>query len=86
MERLKSLKEILEPDARQKHLVTRTPSGGTRPLTLEDFYNRAKEIELHDGVPENIRNHFQTARHLLIYSWLYYPFQRHGHASSLRFH
>jgi hypothetical protein len=29
---------------------------------------------LHDGVPEEIRSHFATARNLIVYSWFYYPF------------
>lgn len=74
MEKFKALSELLEPDGRQKIFGRILPGGQTRPITLEDIYNRIREIELHDGVPEKIRNHFQTARHLAIYAWFYYPF------------
>jgi hypothetical protein len=64
MEAFKQFNEIVEADVRQKYFGR----------TLQDFHRRAEQIALHDGVPEGIRNHFQTARHLLIYSWFYYPF------------
>jgi hypothetical protein len=64
METFKQFNEILEADGRQKYFGR----------TLQDFHKRAEQIALHDAVPENIRNHFLTARHLLIYSWFYYPF------------
>jgi len=74
MEALKPFEEILEADIRQQSFVKLTEQGKFENNTLRDFYNCAKARELHDGVPERIRNHFQTARHLLIYAWFYYPF------------
>ena len=76
MELLKKLDKITEPDVRQKLFVVITPgiSGGYRPHELKDFYDDAAAIQLHDGVPEQVRDHFQTARHLIVYSWFYYPF------------
>ena len=47
---------------------------GHRKLELKDVYEIAANIRLHDGVPEVIRDHFSTARNLLLYSWFYYPF------------
>lgn len=45
-----------------------------RKRGLEDFHRAADSIRLHASVPEPIRDHFQTARNLIIYSWFYYPF------------
>jgi hypothetical protein len=47
---------------------------GLRRLRLEDFYSVAETIQLHEGVPETVRNQFQVARNLIVYSWYYYPF------------
>jgi hypothetical protein len=75
MESLKPLSEVSEPDVRQKAFVTIDLADETmRPLTLEDFHRRATSIELHAGVPEAIRSHFETARNLIVYSWFFYPF------------
>jgi len=75
MELLKPLLEVNEPDVRQKCFVAfDLTDGTTRPFTLEDFHRRATSIELHAGVPENIRSHFETARNLILYSWFFYPF------------
>lgn len=75
MEELKKLEEVLEPDKRQKHFaVINWEDGEHRPLTLEDIYQSAASIKLHDGVPEEIRSHFATAQNLLVYSWFFYPF------------
>jgi hypothetical protein len=76
MESLKKLDQICQPDVRQSffaRLDLNNPNG-YRSLVLEDFYNAAESVHLHEGVPEEIRNHFQTARNLIIYSWFYYPF------------
>jgi hypothetical protein len=75
MESLKKFDEICEPDVRQKCFVIIDPDrAGTRPQMLKDFYDYAESIQLHEGIPEEVRNHFQTARNLIIYSWFYYPF------------
>jgi len=75
MESLKELSEITEPDVRQKcFVILDLVKGISRPFTLEDFHRSAASIELHSGVPEKIRSHFETARNLIIYSWFYYPF------------
>ena len=75
MESLKPLAEITESDVRHKVVVTMDALGGIfRTPTLEGFHRRAASIELHPGVPEAIRSHFETARNLILYSWFYYPF------------
>jgi hypothetical protein len=75
MESLKKFEEIGQPDIRQRAFVQfDMEQGGMRPLILKDFFDEAESVQLHEGVPENIRDHFQTARNLIIYSWFYYPF------------
>lgn len=76
MESLKNLEDVCKPDVRQKLFVrpdAESPSG-FRERTLEDFHRAAESICLHEGVPERVRDHFQAARHLIVYSWFYYPF------------
>jgi hypothetical protein len=75
MESLKEFQEICQPDVRQKCFARIDPNcpGGPSPITLKDFYDDAESIQLHEGVPEEVRNHFQTARNLIVYSWFYYP-------------
>jgi hypothetical protein len=75
MESLKILTEVCQKDPRQDFFcIINYHDGTTRKRTLEDFHKRAESIQLHDGVPEQIRSHFETARNLIIYSWFYYPF------------
>jgi len=76
MESLKKFEEICEKDIRQDSFVIfdSTQPGNYRRHTLKDIYQRAERIRLHDGVPDKIRSHFETARNLVVYSWFYYPF------------
>jgi hypothetical protein len=75
MEELKKFEEICEPDARQQLCVIFDDDlRQFRPLSLKDIYDIADSIKLHEGVPEDIRSHFEMARNLYVYSWFYYPF------------
>jgi hypothetical protein len=75
MEELKRFEEVYEPDVRQRlYVIFDSNLKQFRPLTLKDIHNIANSIELHNGVPEEIRSHFEMARNLFIYSWFYYPF------------
>ncbi len=76
MEELKKFEEICEKDVRHGSfgVIDQSQPGGMRHLALADFYRAAERIQLHEGVPEEIRSHFQTARNLIIYTWFYYPF------------
>src|SRR5438874_1938288 len=87
MEQLKLLNEICQADARhQCSVVLDDGMGNFRPLSLKDVYDVAERINVHNGVPDMIRTHFQTARNLYVYSWFYYPFnvaaQLHGFLSA----
>lgn len=75
MESLKRLEEVCEPDVRQKNLVNLDKEAGViKPISLEDYHRMANSIRLHNGVPEEVRDQFETARNLIVYSWFYYPF------------
>lgn len=76
MESLKRLPEICLPDPRQTAFVYTDPTtpGGFRKLTIEDVYSAVDSIRLHNGSPEAVRSHFETARNLALYAWFYYPF------------
>ena len=74
MEALKKLEEICQPDVRMQFFARLTADGTFRRNTLEDFHKAADSIRLHNGVPENIRSLFETARNLIVYSWFFYPF------------
>ncbi len=76
MESLKKFEEICQKDPRQDAFSVLDPRhrGIFRKRTVEDFHQTAESISLHDGVPEEIRSHFATARNLIVYSWFYYPF------------
>ena len=75
MEKLKDIDDVCQPDIRQKYLVILDKEEGqARYIELRDYHKAASRIPLHDGVPEDVRNHFATAQNLLVYSWFYYPF------------
>ncbi len=75
VDKLKPFEEILRPDSRQKaFVILNRETLQYRERTLKDHYSAIKEIELSASVPDVIRNHFDTARNLLLYSWFVYPF------------
>lgn len=45
-----------------------------RFLTIDDYHKNVEPYELHEGVPENVRIHFDTARNIYLYAWLVYRF------------
>ncbi|MEW6602812.1 MAG: hypothetical protein AB1499_17705 [Nitrospirota bacterium] len=86
MDTLKSFDEILEPDPRQKAFVLfNRETGEQRERSIRDHYDLTSEIILDPQVPEQIREHFETARNLLLYSWFAYRFNQvaelHAYAS-----
>jgi hypothetical protein len=75
VEPLKPLDALFEVDARQRGRGIRNEaSGAERSLLLADHYGAVAAFVLHEGVPENIRSHWQTTRHLSIYAWYVYAF------------
>lgn len=66
-ERFKTFEELLVPDSRSRYREV-------GPGSLEGFHRVMTEIRLNATVPEDVQNHFVTARHLVVYSWFVYPF------------
>jgi hypothetical protein len=63
---LKSLAQIAAPDERQPFLVG----------SLEAVHAELSELELHRGVPRNVRQLFEAAKNVSLYSWFVYPFHQ----------
>ncbi len=63
---LKPLNQIYEPDERQQFL----------PATLEQRHRALSEITLNDSAPLQVRQLFETAKNLSLYSWFAYRFHQ----------
>src|SRR6266849_4150437 len=63
---LKPLSEVYAPDARQGHFMG----------TLADAHAILTAIALHTGVPINVRQLFDTAKNVSLYSWFVYRFHQ----------
>lgn len=63
---LKELAAICEPDSRQSLFAH----------CLQDLHGFLKNLQLHAGVPKKIRQLFETAKNLCLYSWFVYPFHQ----------
>jgi len=75
METLKEYAEVLNAGPRQTaFVIVNEPTGQMRRIELRDYHEEAKQLVLHDEVPEDVRYHFENARNLLVYSWFHYPF------------
>jgi len=75
MEQLKTLEEVCQPDVRYRNradLDLRT--GAVSETTIQTLYSLIEPIRLNKKVPEDVRNHFEIARNLALYSWYVYPF------------
>lgn len=74
-EKLKEFDQITQADERWQNFgsVNKTTGTITRSV-LQDFYSSVERQTLHDGVPEDVQDHFLTARHLALYSWFVYRF------------
>lgn len=75
MDTLKPFNEICCPDSRQTAFILyNRDTGESRERTLHDHYSAIQDIVLNAVVPAKIREHFETARNLLLYSWYVYRF------------
>lgn len=63
---LKAFDEICCPDPRQKNF-----SG-----SLSERHRTLNEINLHPGVPVEVRQSFETAKNLCLYTWFVYRFHQ----------
>ena len=74
METLKKLENVAAPDKRNLYFVVKDSENNVTQLSLEHIHSIVDSIQLHEGVPEEIRSHFSQAQNLAIYSWFHYPF------------
>ena len=71
----KKLCELTKPDPRSEMWCIFDPdTKNSRDIKIEDVYLQLKRLELHKGVPEKVRIHFDTTRNLYLYSWFVYRF------------
>lgn len=72
---LKPFDQILEPDSIQRECARyNRVTGARRDRTLRDHYSGIESISLMQSVPESVRQQFDAARNLLLYSWFVYSF------------
>ncbi|EKO3386830.1 hypothetical protein OMA36_003123 [Vibrio fluvialis] len=75
MEKFKELHEVGLPDSRQGCFqIFDMEMGNFRDKELADIHLRLSEIQLNPNVPEKIKDHFTTSKHLSLYSWFVYRF------------
>ncbi|MDH5572969.1 MAG: hypothetical protein OEY89_14490 [Gammaproteobacteria bacterium] len=77
MDEFTKFTEIFEPDDRNSnYVITDKNTGESRYLTFNDIYERIKDIELDEIVPDSIRSQFNIAKNLAVYSWFEYSFHQ----------
>jgi hypothetical protein len=70
---LKPFDQILNSDARFRDMVGGLDeTGAIRMMEITDLYALMEPLELHSGVPPDIREQFDKARHAFVYSWFAY--------------
>lgn len=75
MEIFKELHEITEPDPRTHmfHIYDQS-LGDFKEREISDVHRKLMEINLNEHVPDAIKTHFVTSKHLVLYSWFVYRF------------
>lgn len=72
---LKPFEEVAEPDERWANFGYPDPVDlSFRPIALAERHAAIAAISLTPCVPEYIREHFETAKNLLLYAWFVYRF------------
>lgn len=85
MERLKTLDEMGKPDPRITHFATYDEKiKGYRPFRIQDIYNTARQHNINNAAPEEIRTSFAVAQNMYAYSWFYYPLNAEAGFLALR--
>jgi hypothetical protein len=75
MEKLKPLSEVCRPDIRYRSRVDLDKAtGAISETTIESLYSLIERLTLRPTVPDEVRNHFETAKNLALYSWFVYSF------------
>lgn len=75
MDTLKPLEKVTEPDERWANFGYPDPVDFSfHPIALAERHAAIAAISLKLCVPEYIREHFETAKNLLLYAWFVYRF------------
>jgi len=75
MEKLKPLSEVCQPDIRYRGRVDLdTTTGTVSETTIESLYSAIEPLVLNENVPDEVQNHFETAKNLALYAWFVYSF------------
>src|SRR6267378_439361 len=74
---LKPLNEVLLPDPRFEFFAVQS-GNSSRPFELADMHGRLNLSKLDAIVPEVVRHQFETAKNLVLYSWLVFEFHTIG--------
>ncbi|HVB57012.1 MAG TPA: hypothetical protein VNE63_11345 [Candidatus Acidoferrales bacterium] len=73
---LKPVSEVLHPDVRMAMFSTVDPvTLAPSKVTLEIYHSWIAEITLHESVPKEVRQHFETGRNIFLYTWFVYRHQ-----------
>lgn len=74
-EEIKKYEELLDSDIRWESIALfNEQTGESHPYSLKEHYDAVAFVTLNKSVPEDIKDHFLTAKHLWIYSWYVYGF------------
>lgn len=87
-DRLRNLKQALEPDPRTGYLAKLDQTLSPQPIALADQYDAIASFRLVASVPEDVSIHFETAKNLYLYAWFvfrFYPVAEQQALTSLEF-
>lgn len=83
-EKLRPVQYFFEPDPRSFNFSRYDPVlKKVREYNIEYHHDKIFKFELHQGVPEQVRTLFETARNLYLYAWLVYRFYPVAEAHAL---
>jgi hypothetical protein len=68
----KPLVAVLETDPRYQTTVVEESDSTLRYMTLADHHGQVASLNLHVGVPGDVRDLFDVARNAFVYSWFAY--------------
>lgn len=72
VEQFKIADDILKPDFFSNLLVKIHPDGRQEKAVIADWHNQIASITLHENVPSVIREQYDVAKNVLLYSWYSY--------------
>ncbi len=75
-EKLRPAEYLCEPDPRNALFAWRDKDTGEfRPARASDLHDAVSSFSLNAEVPEDVAQHFETAKNVYLYSWFIYRFQ-----------